>query len=52
MAVAGLELYRLAGGTIVERWAVVDTAGLLGQLDAAVPSPAAPRRATPALVPA
>jgi steroid delta-isomerase-like uncharacterized protein len=40
VAVAGLELYRLAAGRIVERWAVVDLLGLLRQLGAPVPSPA------------
>ena len=52
VAVAAMERYRLADGRIAERWAVVDTLGLLGQLGAAVPSPAERRRATPALFPA
>ena len=52
VTVAGTEFYRLAGGKIVERWAVVDTDGLLRQLGVASPSPAPPRRARPALVPA
>ena len=34
VAVAGMALYRLAGGRIIERWAVLDTLGLLHQLDA------------------
>ena len=41
VAVAGRERYRLADGRIVERWAAVDTPGLLRQLDA--PAPRVPR---------
>ena len=40
VVVAGLEIYRLDAGQIVERWAVVDTLALLRQLDAPSPSPA------------
>ena len=49
VAVAGMELYRLADGRIVERWAVVDLAGLLEQLGGAAPSLAEPRDARPVL---
>ena len=48
VAAGGLELYRLAEGKIVERWAVVDTLGLLRQLGAA-PSDGAGRAHAPAL---
>ena len=34
VTVTGTECYRLAGGQIVERWATVDTDGLLRQLGA------------------
>ena len=34
VAVTGAEFYRLADGKIAERWAVLDTLGLLHQLDA------------------
>ena len=34
VAVMGAEFYRLAAGQIAERWAVLDTLGLLHQLDA------------------
>ena len=37
VAVGGLARYRLSSGRIVERWAIVDTLGLLEQLG--VPSP-------------
>ena len=37
VTVAGTERYRLAGGRIVERWATVDTDGLLRQLGVGVP---------------
>ena len=37
VAVTGVELYRLAGGQIVERQASVDTDGLLRQLGVGVP---------------
>ncbi len=51
VAVAGTELYRLADGRIVERWATVDTDGLLRQLGA--PASDAPRHErVPALAPA
>jgi steroid delta-isomerase-like uncharacterized protein len=51
VTVAGTERYRLADGQIVERWATVDTDGLLRQLGA--PAPDAPRHArVPALAPA
>ena len=40
VAVAALALYRLAGGRIVERWAVVDTLELLRQLGLPPPLPA------------
>ena len=43
VAVAGTELYRLAGGQIIERSAVVDIPGLLRQLGAPAPHPAGPR---------
>ena len=52
VAVAGTELYRLADGRIVERWAVVDLAGLRRQLGAPDPLPAASPAALPAAVPA
>ena len=42
VAVVGTECYRLADGQIVERWATVDTDGLLRQLGA--PAPGAPDR--------
>ena len=41
VTVTALELYCLAGGKIVERWAVVDTLGLLHQLGAPFPPPPA-----------
>ena len=50
VTVAGMELYRLAGGRIAERWAVVDTLGLLRQLGLPPPAVRAGERA--ALVPA
>ena len=37
----GIDIIRVADGRIVERWAAVDTPGLLRQLDA--PAPRAPR---------
>ena len=50
VAVAGTEVYRLADGRIVERWAAVDLAGLRRQLGAPAPAPAASPGALPALV--
>ena len=52
VAVGGMELYRLAAGRIVERWAVVDTLALLRQLGAPSPSPAPGAGAPPGAVPA
>ncbi len=49
VAVTGTEFYRLADGQIVERWAAVDTDGLLRQLGAPAPCPAEPHAALPAL---
>ena len=52
VAVATTALYRLAGGQIVERWAVVDTLALLRQLSAPLPFPEAVAEESPGAVPA
>ena len=38
LEVQGISIFRIAGGKIVEHWAVSDIAGLLVQLGAALPS--------------
>ena len=52
VAVTAMALYRLAGGQIVERWAVVDTLEVLRQLGVAPPLPTGGQGARHAPVPA
>ena len=47
VAVTAVEFYCLAGGKIAERWALLDTPGLLRQLGAPAALPAEPSGAAP-----